>query len=114
LLDHEHEGRIIRTVPKSRWCARSKLSGTKRRFTGVISDIGGPTANMYRMPAKDPENRGSMPPAILFYPGICPNLDTSHDALIRALSQSARGAGCQEIMVASGVRYDLAVESPPM
>ena len=109
----EHEGRIIQnrsegSVLKEIGEIRDKTQG----FTGVISDIGGPTANMYRMACKDPaiESACRLPSCV--YPGICPNLNTSHDALI-SLYQKARSLpGIKKVMVASGVRYDLAVESP--
>jgi uncharacterized radical SAM protein YgiQ len=46
------------------------------------------------------------------HPGICPNLDTSHDALIGLYRKARAVPGIKKVMVASGVRYDLAVESP--
>src|SRR6201987_3240476 len=79
----EHEGRIIQnrsegSVLKEIENIRDKTPG----FTGVISDIGGPTANMYRMACKDPEIERSCRRLSCIHPGICPNLNTSHDALI--------------------------------
>lgn len=109
----EHEGRIIQnrseeSVLKEIGAIRDKTKG----FTGVISDIGGPTANMYRMACKDPAIESACRRPSCVYPGICPNLNTSHDALI-GLYQKARSLpGIKKVMVASGVRYDLAVESP--
>jgi uncharacterized radical SAM protein YgiQ len=109
----EHEGRIIQnrseaSVIREIETIRDKTPG----FTGIISDIGGPTANMYRMACKDKKIEALCRRPSCVYPGICPNLDTSHDALI-SLYRKARGVkGVKKVMVASGVRYDLAVESP--
>jgi uncharacterized radical SAM protein YgiQ len=109
----EHEGRIIQSrsedsVLKEIGNIRDKTKG----FTGVISDIGGPTANMYRMACKDPKIEAACRRPSCVYPGICPNLDTSHEALIGLYRKARALPGVKKVMVASGVRYDLAVESP--
>ena len=109
----EHEGRIIQnrsqdSVVKEIEQIRDKTPG----FTGVISDIGGPTANMYRMACKDPEIEAKCRRLSCVYPAICPNLDTSHDKLIELYRKVREVPGIKKVMVASGVRYDLAVESP--
>ena len=109
----EHEGRIIQnrseaSVVREIETIRDKTPG----FTGIISDIGGPTANMYRMACKDPKIEAACRRPSCVYPGICPNLDTSHDALIGLYRKAREVKGVKKVMVASGVRYDLAVESP--
>jgi uncharacterized radical SAM protein YgiQ len=109
----EHEGRIIqnrseKSVLKEIGDIRDKTPG----FTGIISDIGGPTANMYRMACKDPDVERSCRRLSCVYPGICPNLNTSHDALIGLYKKARELPGIKKVHVASGVRYDLAVESP--
>ncbi len=109
----EHEGRIIQnrsesSVLKEIEQIRDKTPG----FTGVISDIGGPTANMYRMACKDPKIEASCRRLSCVYPGICPNLNTSHDALISLYQKARELPGIKKVHVASGVRYDLAVTSP--
>jgi uncharacterized radical SAM protein YgiQ len=109
----EHEGRIIQnrseaSVVREIETIRDKTPG----FTGIISDIGGPTANMYRMACKDPKIEAACRRPSCVYPGICPNLDTSHDALIGLYRKARAVPGVKKVMVASGVRYDLAVESP--
>jgi len=109
----EHEGRIIQnrseaSVVREIETIRDKTPG----FTGIISDIGGPTANMYRMACKDPKIEAACRRPSCVYPGICPNLDTSHDALIGLYRKARAVEGVKKVMVASGVRYDLAVESP--
>ena len=109
----EHEGRVIQnrsegSVLKEIETIRDKTPG----FTGVISDIGGPTANMYRMACKDRKIEASCRRLSCVYPGICPNLDTSHEALISLYRKARELPGIKKIHVASGVRYDLAVKSP--
>lgn len=109
----EHEGRIIQnrsetSILKEVEKIRNKTPG----FTGVISDVGGPTANMYRMACKDPKIEKSCRRLSCIHPGICPNLDTSHDPLIGLYRKLRDVKGVKKVHVASGVRYDLAVESP--
>ncbi|ARN83783.1 YgiQ family radical SAM protein [Methylocystis bryophila] len=109
----EHEGRIIQSrsegsILREIETIRDKTEG----FTGIISDIGGPTANMYRMACKDRETEAVCRRLSCVFPDICKNLNTSHEALI-ALYRKARAVpGVKKVMVASGVRYDLAVKSP--
>jgi uncharacterized radical SAM protein YgiQ len=109
----EHEGRIIqnrseKSILKEIETVRDKVEG----FTGIISDIGGPTANMYRMACKDERTEALCRKPSCVYPGICPNLNTSHESLIGLYRKAREIPGIKKIMVASGVRYDLAVESP--
>ncbi|HEX4892037.1 MAG TPA: YgiQ family radical SAM protein [Hyphomicrobiaceae bacterium] len=109
----EHEGRIIQnrseaSVLKEIETIRDKTPG----FTGHISDIGGPTANMYRMACKDPDIERSCRRLSCVYPEICPNLNTSHEALISLYRKARELPGIKKVNVASGVRYDLAVKSP--
>jgi uncharacterized radical SAM protein YgiQ len=109
----EHEGRIIQSrsegsILKEIETVRDKVEG----FTGIISDIGGPTANMYRMACKDERTESLCRRPSCVYPAICPNLNTSHEALIGLYRKARELPGIKKVMVASGVRYDLAVESP--
>ena len=109
----EHEGRIIQSrseesILKEIEIIRDKTEG----FTGIISDIGGPTANMYRMACKDKETEAMCRRPACVYPDICKNLNTSHDALIQLYKKARELPGVKKVMVASGVRYDLAVQSP--
>lgn len=109
----EHEGRIIQSrsedsVIREIEAIRDNVPG----FTGVISDLGGPTANMYRLACKSPEIESACRLPSCVYPDICSNLNTDHTPLIK-LYRRARGLpGVKKILVASGLRYDLAVTSP--
>jgi len=109
----EHEGRIIQSrsegsIVKEIEKIRDKTEG----FTGIISDIGGPTANMYRIACKDRETEALCRKPSCVYPDICKNLNTSHDSLIQLYRKARAVPGVKKVMVASGVRYDLAVKSP--
>jgi uncharacterized radical SAM protein YgiQ len=109
----EHEGRIIqsrseRSVLREIEIIRDTVPG----FTGVISDLGGPTANMYRLACKSREIESACRKPSCVYPGVCTNLNTDHTPLI-ALYRKARDLpGIKKVLIASGVRYDLAIESP--
>jgi uncharacterized radical SAM protein YgiQ len=109
----EHEGRIIQNrSEKSVLREIEQIRDTVPGFTGVISDLGGPTANMYRIACKSREIESSCRRPSCVYPGICPNLNTDHGPLI-ALYRKARALpGIKKVLIASGVRYDLAIESP--
>lgn len=109
----EHEGRIIQSRSEASILQEiEKIRDKTPGFTGVISDIGGPTANMYRMACKDPTIESSCRKPSCVFPDICPNLNTSHDDLIRLYRKVREVKGIKKVMVASGVRYDLAVKSP--
>jgi len=109
----EHEGRIIQnrseeSVIREIETIRDSVPG----FTGVISDLGGPTANMYRVACKSREIEAACRKPSCVYPGICPNLNTDHSALIHLYRRARALPGIKKVLIASGVRYDLAIESP--
>lgn len=109
----EHEGRIIQSrseasILKEVEEIRDKVEG----FTGVISDLGGPTANMYRIACKSEAIEKSCRKMSCVYPGICENLNTDHTALIQLYRKARAIKGVKKILIGSGVRYDLAVKSP--
>ena len=109
----EHEGRIIQSrseasIIKEVEDIRDKVEG----FTGVISDLGGPTANMYRLGCKSPEIEAACRKPSCVYPGICSNLTTSHDPLIQIYRRARTLKGIKKVLIGSGLRYDLAVKSP--
>ncbi len=109
----EHEGRIIQNRSEESVLDEvEKIRDTVPGFTGVISDLGGPTANMYRIACKSREIEAACRKPSCVYPGICSNLNTDHSALT-ALYRKARALpGIKKILIASGLRYDLAVEDP--
>jgi uncharacterized radical SAM protein YgiQ len=107
----EHEGRIIQnrsqaSILNEIRAIRDKVPG----FTGVISDLGGPTANMYRIACKSGEIEAACRKPSCVYPGICQNLNTDHSALTRLYHAARELPGIKKILIASGLRYDLAIE----
>jgi uncharacterized radical SAM protein YgiQ len=109
----EHEGRIIQNRSEHSVLREiEKIRDSVPGFTGVISDLGGPTANMYRLACKSPEIESACRRPSCVFPGICPNLNTDHAPLIELYRKARALPGIKKILIASGVRYDLAVESP--
>ena len=109
----EHEGRIIQSrseasVLREVETIRDAVPG----FTGVISDLGGPTANMYRLRCKSAEIESACRRPSCVYPGICTNLNTDHSPLISLYRKARNLPGIKKVLIASGVRYDLAIEAP--
>ncbi len=109
----EHEGRIIQNRSEDSIIREVEtIRDTVPGFTGIISDLGGPTANMYRLACKDPEIESACRRLSCVYPGICKNLNTNHHALIKLYRRARQLPGVKKVLVASGLRYDLAIESP--
>ncbi len=109
----EHEGRIIQNRSKESILEelqeiRDKVPG----FTGTISDLGGPTANMYRLGCSDPKAEANCRRPSCVFPGICHKLNTDHKHTIDLYRSAREVEGIKKVLIASGVRYDLAIESP--
>jgi uncharacterized radical SAM protein YgiQ len=109
----EHEGRIIQSRSEDSILReieeiRDKTPG----FTGTISDLGGPTANMYRMACKDPAIETACRRLSCVYPDICENLGTDHAPLVSLYRKARAIPGVKRVLIGSGLRYDLAVRSP--
>ncbi|MGI2324339.1 MULTISPECIES: YgiQ family radical SAM protein [unclassified Methylococcus] len=109
----EHEGRIIQSRSEESILREIEaIRDTSPAFTGVISDLGGPTANMYRLACKSRAIEASCRRPSCVYPGICKNLGTDHGPLIRLYRRARQLPGIKKILIGSGLRYDLAVRSP--
>ena len=109
----EHEGRIIQNRSEESILdeieqIRDKVPG----FTGVISDLGGPTANMYRLACRSREIEAACRRPSCVFPGICSNLETDHSALTALYRRARALPGVKKVLIASGLRYDLAVKDP--
>ncbi|WP_372662725.1 YgiQ family radical SAM protein, partial [Hydrogenophaga sp.] len=109
----EHEGRIIQSrseesIIREVEDIRDKVEG----FTGIVSDLGGPTANMYRLGCKTPEIEAACRKPSCVFPGICSNLHTDHGPLIKIYKRARELRGIKKVLIGSGLRYDLAVKSP--
>jgi len=101
-----------RAAPSPRSCARSKPCGTRFRLHRGRLGPGGPTANMYRLACREPRIESSCRRLSCVYPTLCKNLGTDHGPLIRLYRKARALPGVKKVLIASGVRYDLAVESP--
>jgi uncharacterized radical SAM protein YgiQ len=109
----EHEGRIIQNRSQDSILREiGTIRDTVPGFTGIISDLGGPTANMYRLACKSKKIETACRRPSCVYPGICPNLNTDHRPLIELYQRAREIPGVKKVLIASGVRYDLANESP--
>jgi len=109
----EHEGRVIQnrsqeSIIKEIETIRDDVPG----FTGVISDLGGPTANMYRIACKSREIEANCRLPSCVYPDVCSNLNTDHSSLIQLYKKARELPGIKKVLIASGLRYDLAIKSP--
>ncbi|HVY64272.1 MAG TPA: YgiQ family radical SAM protein [Gammaproteobacteria bacterium] len=109
----EHEGRVIQNRSEDSIVREIEtIRDTVPGFTGVISDLGGPTANMYRIACKSREVEAACRRPSCVYPAVCPNLNTNHAPLIKLYRRARELPGIKKVLIASGVRYDLAIESP--
>ncbi len=109
----EHEGRIIQSrsedsVIREIEEMRDKTPG----FTGIVSDLGGPTANMYHLTCKDPKIEAACRRLSCVFPDICENMNTDHSKLISLYRRARSLKGVKKVLIGSGLRYDLAVRSP--
>ena len=109
----EHEGRIIQSRSEDSIIReieemRDKTPG----FTGTVSDLGGPTANMYHLKCKDEKIESACRRLSCVYPDICENMNTDHSQLISLYRRARAIKGVKRITIGSGLRYDLAVRSP--
>ncbi|MCC7534855.1 MAG: YgiQ family radical SAM protein [Deltaproteobacteria bacterium] len=108
----EHEGRIIQSRSEASVLREVRALSRMEGFSGVITDVGGPTANMYKMTCKDDETEAACRRLSCVHPGICENLVTDHDPLVGLLKKVREQPGIKRVFVASGIRYDLAERSP--
>ena len=109
----EHEGRIIQSRSHESILheieeMRDKVPG----FTGTVSALGGPPPNMYRLACKSREIEASCRKPSCVWPGVCENLNTDHSSLIGLYRKARELPGVKRVLIASGLRYDLAVRSP--
>src|SRR3954447_799977 len=107
-----HQGRIIQSRSKESVLGEIRRMGTEPGFPGVVSDIGGPTANMYQMRCTRPEVEAKCKRLSCVHPKICKLLGTDHGPLVSLMRESREVPGVDKVLVASGVRMDLAQRSP--
>ena len=109
----EHEGRIIQNRSEESILREVEaIRDISPSFTGVISDLGGPTANMYRLSCKDDTIEKNCRKPSCVYPDVCENLITDHSNLTKLYRKARDIKGVKKILIASGLRYDLAIKDP--
>ncbi len=108
----EHEGRIIQSRSEGSVLREVRQLSRMEGFKGTLTDLGGPTANMYKMTCKDDETESACRRLSCVHPGICENLVTDHAPLIQLMKKVRSEPGIKKVYIASGVRYDLAERSP--
>ena len=108
----EHEGRVIQN--RSGESVLREIRALRRMddFRGTVTDLGGPTANMYKMRCKDERIERACRRLSCVFPGVCENLKTDHGPLIEVMRSVRKEEGVNHVFIASGVRYDLAQLSP--
>ncbi len=108
----EHEGRVIQNRSADSILQEIRAIRRMGDFRGTITDIGGPTANMYKMKCKDPAIESACRKLSCLHPKVCVNLNTDHGPVIDLMQQVRKEEGVKHVFIASGVRYDLAELSP--
>ncbi len=108
----EHEGRVIQSRSEDSILREIRQLRRMDGFKGVLSDLGGPTANMYKMTCKDEKTESACRKLSCVHPGICENLVTDHAPLVQLMKKVREADGIKKVYIASGVRYDLAERSP--
>ncbi|MFT5164148.1 MAG: putative radical SAM protein YgiQ, partial [Alteromonadaceae bacterium] len=109
----EHEGRIIQSRSEESIVREiEQIRDNVPGFTGVISDLGGPTANMYKLRCKSDKAESTCRRLSCVYPDICGHMDTDHQPTIDLYRKARDVKGVKKILIASGVRYDIAIKDP--
>ncbi|MDB3993072.1 YgiQ family radical SAM protein [Gammaproteobacteria bacterium] len=109
----EHEGRIIQSRSEESILKEiEKIRDDVPGFTGTISDLGGPTANMYKLNCKSSVIQKSCKRLSCVYPNICKHLNTDHSATTQLYRKARKIRGVKRVAIASGLRYDLALRDP--
>jgi uncharacterized radical SAM protein YgiQ len=108
----EHEGRVIQSRSAESVLREVRALRRMDDFRGTISDLGGPTANMYQMKCRSDDIERACRRLSCVHPGICENLVTDHQPLLDLLGRVRAEKGIKHAFIASGIRYDLAERSP--
>jgi len=103
-----HQGRIIQSRSQHSILSEAEAMASSPEFKGVISDIGGPTANMYQMRCTRPDVEAKCRRLSCVHPTVCKLLGTDHGPLIELMKKTRKVRGVRKVLVASGVRMDLA------
>jgi uncharacterized radical SAM protein YgiQ len=107
-----HQGRVIQSRSKDSIINEIDQMASEPKFSGIVSDIGGPTANMYEMKCSKPEVEAKCRRQSCVHPKICKLLGTDHAPLLKVMKEAREIKGVKKVLVASGIRMDLAARSP--
>jgi uncharacterized radical SAM protein YgiQ len=107
-----HQGRIVQSRSMASVEREVRRLTQDPQFKGIVSDVGGPTANMYRMRCSRPEIEAKCKRLSCVHPTICKLLNTDHNPLLTLLRRVRQVPGVRKVFVASGIRMDLAQRSP--
>lgn len=104
-----HQGRIVQSRSESSLLGEIGKLNEVPGFKGIVSDVGGPTANMYQLRCKSPEIQSKCRKLSCVHPKVCPHLHTDHTPQVKLLEKARKLPGIRKIHVASGLRYDIAL-----
>ncbi|HAR43239.1 MAG TPA: YgiQ family radical SAM protein [Bdellovibrionales bacterium] len=104
-----HQGRVVQSRSKESILKELGALPKLEEFKGIVTDIGGPTANMYGLKCKGPEIQSKCRKLSCVYPKVCPHLQSDHAPQIELLRQARKVPGIRKVFIASGLRYDLAL-----
>lgn len=105
-----HEGKIIQSrSPENIIREVEEIRDHVPGFTGVISDLGGPSANMYKLNCKDPKAEASCRRQSCLFPNVCKNMDVDQSKAIDLYRQVRQIPGIKKVVISSGIRLDLAI-----
>jgi uncharacterized radical SAM protein YgiQ len=107
-----HQGRIIQSRSKESVLREVQKLAADPEFKGIISDIGGATANMYTMRCSRPDVEAKCKRLSCVHPGVCKLLGTDHGPLVELMREVRAVEGIRKVFVSSGIRMDLAQLSP--
>ncbi len=107
-----HQGRIIQSRSQASVQSEVRTMAEDKESRGVISDLGGPTANMYKMRCRSPEVEAVCRRQSCVHPTICKLLGTDHSPLVQLMKDTRKTPGVKKVLIASGIRMDLARRSP--
>ena len=105
-----HQGKFISSRSKNSILKEVKTIAGGHTFKGHITDLGGPSANMYKMEGVEKEQCDNCRRPSCIYPSVCRNLDTDHTALLEVYREARSIKGVKKITIGSGIRYDLIID----
>jgi uncharacterized radical SAM protein YgiQ len=107
-----HEGKWVQSRSQASILHEVAKLQLSPRYRGIISDLGGPTANMWRMGCKNPSNAARCRRPSCLHPRPCPLLQTDHGPLRQLMRAVREAPGVRQVFIASGIRHDLALRDP--